>query len=451
MLHVIILAAGQGTRMKSARPKVLHPLGGQPLAAHVLATARALRPARLHLVHGHGAAAVQAALAAPDVDFVLQSEQRGTGHAVALALAQVPDEAVALVLYGDVPLLQPGTLRALLDAQALHGLALLTVTLADPAGYGRILRDAAGRVTGIVEHQDASAAQQGIAEVNTGVLAARAADLRRWLARLEPRNAQAELYLTDVIALAVAEGREAAALPAASAEEVMGVNDRVQLAQAERALMRRRAEALMRAGVTVRDPARLEVRGEADIAPDAELDINVVLEGRVEIGAGAHIGPGVLLRDARVGAGAQVLAHSVIEGADIGAGARVGPFARLRPGSVLAEGAHVGNFVELKNSQLGPNAKANHLAYVGDASVGAEVNIGAGVITCNYDGAHKHRTEIGDGAFVGSNAALVAPVKIGPRATIGAGSVITKDTPEGELTLSRAPQRTIPGWQRPRK
>jgi bifunctional UDP-N-acetylglucosamine pyrophosphorylase/glucosamine-1-phosphate N-acetyltransferase len=451
MLHVIILAAGQGKRMKSVRPKVLHEIGGQPLAAHVLAAARALRPARLHVVYGHAGEQVQVALAAPDVSFVHQPQQQGTGHAVSLALPQVPDEAVALVLYGDVPLIQPETLSGLLQQQARHGCALLSVRLCDPAGYGRILRDADGRVRGIVEHRDASEVQRAIEEVNTGVLAARAADLRRWLSHLRPHNAQAELYLTDVIALAVAEGVRVAAVEAGSVEEVMGVNDRVQLAQAERALMRRRAEALMRAGVTVRDPARLELRGEADVAMDAELDINVVLEGRVSIGAGAHIGPGVLLRDAAVGAGAQILAYSVIEGAEIGAGARIGPFARLRPGTRIAEGAHVGNFVEIKNSQLGPNAKANHLAYVGDASVGAEANIGAGVITCNYDGAHKHRTEIGDGAFVGSNAALVAPVKIGNGATIGAGSVVTKDAPEGELTLSRAPQRTLPGWKRPRK
>ena len=453
-LSVVILAAGRGKRMRSRLPKVLHPLAGRPLLAHVVEAARALGPEAVYVVHGHGGGQVRAALGGLPVTWVEQAEQLGTGHAVAQALPRIPDGHQVLVLYGDVPLLRSETLRRLLKAAEAgapgeRGLALLTAELPDPTGYGRILRDADGRVTGIVEEGDASAEQRALREVNTGVLAAPAGRLRAWLERIDNRNAQGEYYLTDVVALAVLEGVPVRAVPAEDPAEVQGVNDRLQLAALERLWQRRAAEGLMRQGVTLLDPDRLDLRGEVVCGTDVTLDVGVVLEGRVELGDGVRVGPYAVLKDVRLGEGCEVLAHSVLEGVEAGAGVRIGPFARLRPGTRLADGVRVGNFVELKAAEVGEGSKINHLSYVGDASVGRDVNIGAGTITCNYDGHRKHRTVIEDEAFIGSDTQLVAPVRVGRRATIGAGSTITKDAPPGELTLSRAPQVTRKGWRRP--
>ncbi|RMD80545.1 MAG: UDP-N-acetylglucosamine diphosphorylase/glucosamine-1-phosphate N-acetyltransferase [Gammaproteobacteria bacterium] len=435
--------------MRSRLPKVLHPLAGRPLLAHVLDTARALSPEIVLVVHGHGGEQVRRAFAQAPVAWVDQGEPLGTGHAVAQALPQVPDGHRVLVLYGDVPLLGAETLRRLLAAAGPEGVALLTAELADPSGYGRILRDGAGRVQAIVEERDASAEQRALREVNTGVLTAPAHRLRRWLARVDNRNAQGEYYLTDVVALAVLEGVPVHAVPAPDPEEVLGVNDRLQLAALERRWQRRAAERLLREGVGLLDPARFDLRGELRCGLDVVLDVGVVVEGRVELGDGVRVGPYVLLRDVRLGPGCEVLAHSVLEGVEAGPGVRIGPFARLRPGTRLAAGARVGNFVELKAAEVGEGSKINHLSYVGDATVGRAVNIGAGTITCNYDGHRKHRTVIEDEAFIGSDTQLVAPVRVGRGATIGAGSTITRDAPPGELTLSRAPQVTRQGWRRP--
>ena len=450
-LAIIVLAAGQGSRMRSARPKVLHELSGRPLLAHVLQTARALKPSRLVVVYGHGAEAVRTAFPDADLIWAHQERQLGTAHAVAQALPQIEAPDRVLILYGDVPLVRPELLESLCAALDEAVLALVTAVVDEPSGYGRILRDESGAVMGIVEHKDADEAQRAIREINTGILAVRAADLARWIERVEANNAQGEYYLTDCIRLAAAEGGRIAVVEAQSEHEVLGVNDRVQLAQAERALMARRAEALMRAGVTVIDPARLDVRGEVEAGADVVLDVNVIFEGRVKLGNGCRIGAGCVIRDSEIGAGVEVRPYSVIEGARIGADAVVGPFARIRPGTETEPHVHLGNFVEVKNSRIGAGSKVNHLSYVGDAEVGSRVNVGAGTITCNYDGAAKHRTIIGDGAFIGSNAALVAPVSIGAKATIGAGSVITKDAPADALTVARAEQRTVPGWKRPEK
>ncbi|QKT03598.1 bifunctional UDP-N-acetylglucosamine diphosphorylase/glucosamine-1-phosphate N-acetyltransferase GlmU [Ectothiorhodospiraceae bacterium 2226] len=449
-LSVVVLAAGQGTRMRSRVPKVLHTLADRPLLAHVLDTAAALQPAAIYVVHGHGAEAVRAHFATrDDVHWVLQAEQHGTGHAVAQALPAIPREHRVLVLYGDVPLVEVDTLRRLLAAEG--ALALMTATLKDPTGYGRIQRDADGRVHGIVEQKDAGPEQLAIREVNTGILAADAARLGDWLARVDNSNAQGEYYLTDVVGLAATEGVEVASAQPDSIDEILGVNDRSQLAHLERVYQRRAAERLMRAGVTLRDPARFDLRGTLEAGQDVTIDVNVIIEGRVVLGSGVSVGAHCVLKDVTIADGAQIAAHSVLDGAEVGAGARIGPFARLRPGARLAAAVHVGNFVEVKASEVGEGSKINHLSYVGDAHVGAGVNIGAGTITCNYDGANKHRTVIGDGAFIGSDTQLVAPVTVGPGATIGAGSTITRDTPADELTLSRSPQRTVKGWQRPVK
>ena len=450
-LSVVVLAAGQGTRMRSARPKVLHELSGRPLLAHVLEAARSLDPARIVVVHGHGAGEVRATFPDADLRWALQAEQLGTAHAVAQALPLLSADDRVLVLYGDVPLARPALLQALLEALEGSAIALVTATVADPAGYGRILRNGRGAVTGIVEHRDGDAAQRAIREVNTGILAARAADLARWIDRVGAGNAQGEYYLTDCIALAAGEGGAIVAVRAENEHEVLGVNDRVQLAEAERTLMARRADELMRAGVTVLDPARLDVRGVVEAESDVVLDINVILEGSVRLGRGCRIGAGCVIADSEIGEGVEVRPYCVIEGARIGAGSRIGPFARIRSGTETADSVHLGNFVEIKNAIIGAGAKINHLSYVGDADVGARTNIGAGTITCNYDGANKHRTRIGDDAFIGSNAALVAPVTVGANATIGAGSVITKDAPADELTLTRVEQRTLRGWKRPEK
>ncbi|MCC5795160.1 MAG: bifunctional UDP-N-acetylglucosamine diphosphorylase/glucosamine-1-phosphate N-acetyltransferase GlmU [Chromatiales bacterium] len=450
-LRTIILAAGQGTRMRSALPKVLHPLAGRPLLAHVLDTAAALEPDGVLVVHGHGGEQVKAAFAGRPIDWVLQAEQRGTGHAVQQALPKVSAGDIVLVLCGDVPLVRPETLRPLVEAAGHHGLALLTTRVANPAGYGRIIRGIDGAVTAIVEHADASTAQRAIDEINTGLLACEAGRLGTWLGQLDTDNAQGELYLTDIVELAVADGVQVAAIEAPDPDEVMGINDKLHLATAEAVLRRRVAAELMRAGVTLADPERIDVRGRLRCGRDVRIEPDVIFEGEVELGDDVVIGPFTLVRDARIAAGTHVQSHSVIEQAEIGERCEIGPFARIRPGVEMDEGAKVGNFVEIKKSVIGPGSKVNHLSYVGDATIGAKVNVGAGTITCNYDGANKHRTVIGDGAFIGSGVELVAPVEIGAGATIGAGSTISKAAPAGELTVARARQATISGWKRPTK
>jgi bifunctional UDP-N-acetylglucosamine pyrophosphorylase/glucosamine-1-phosphate N-acetyltransferase len=450
-LSVVILAAGQGKRMKSELPKVLQPLAGRPLLAHVVATARALGPEAIHVVHGHGAGEVRAAIAGGDIHWALQAEQKGTGHAVAQAMPRVPDGHTVLVLYGDVPLIRGETLRDLVARAGPDSLALLSARLPDPAGYGRVVRDAAGRVTRIVEERDAGPAERAIAEINTGVLATPAARLRGWLSQLKADNAQGEYYLTDCIGAAVRDGCVVEAVVAASPAEVLGVNDKIQLAEAEAAHRAERAAALMRAGVTVIDPARLDVRGEVACGRDVVLDVNVILEGKVRLGDRVKVGANCVLRDCEIGDDSVVQFNSLVESSVAGRHCVIGPFARLRPGNRLADGAHVGNFVEMKNSALGAGSKANHLTYLGDSTVGAQVNVGAGTVTCNYDGANKHRTTIGDGAFIGSGTMLVAPVSVGEGATIGAGSTITKPAPAGKLTVERSRQVTVAGWKRPEK
>ncbi len=449
-LDIIILAAGQGTRMRSALPKVLHPVAGKAMLVHVIDTARKLAPERIHVVIGHGADAVREQLAADDLNFVLQAEQLGTGHAVAQALPFLSAER-ALVLYGDVPLIDALTLERLLAQAAADQLALLTVELDDPTGYGRIVRNQQGDVQAIVEQKDASPEQRAIREGNTGILMLPVAHLAGWMSRLSNTNAQREYYLTDVIAMAVADGLSIATSQPDNSMEVMGANDRRQLATLERHYQQRAAEQFMLQGVTLIDPARFDVRGQVTVGRDVVIDINVILEGNVVIEDGVKIESNCLIKNSILRTGATVKANSHLEGAEVGEGADCGPFARLRPGTVLKAGAHVGNFVELKNTLMGEGAKAGHLAYLGDAEIGAASNIGAGTITCNYDGANKHRTFIGDDAFIGTNNSLVAPVVIGDGATTAAGSVITSAVPESALAVGRARQRNIDGWVRPTK
>jgi bifunctional UDP-N-acetylglucosamine pyrophosphorylase / glucosamine-1-phosphate N-acetyltransferase len=450
-LSVVILAAGQGKRMNSDLPKVLQPLAGRPLLRHVVETARRLQPAGLHVVYGHGGARVRAEFAADSLHWALQAEQKGTGHAVMQTMPAIPDDHLVLVLYGDVPLLQADSLRALIALAGERELALLTVQLADPTGYGRVLRDARGRVKSIVEQKDASDAQLRVREGNTGVMAVPAGRLRGWLRRLRSDNAQGEYYLTDIVAMAVKERVAVRPLIAATEAEVLGVNDKLQLAQLESALRRQRAQDAMRAGATLVDPARFDQRGELELGRDVFIDANVLFEGRVVLGDRVRVGPGCVLRDVTVGADTHIAAHCVMEQAQIGTGCSIGPFARLRPGAQLAADVHIGNYVEVKNSVVGKGSKANHLTYLGDATIGAGVNVGAGSICCNYDGANKSRTVIEDGAFIGSGTMLVAPVTVGAQATTGAGSTITRDAPPGKLTLARSRQVTIEGWQRPVK
>ena len=449
-LDIVILAAGQGTRMRSALPKVLHPVAGKPMLGHVIDTARKLAPRKIHVVIGHGAELVRERLTADDINFVLQSEQLGTGHAVAQALPALQAEKV-LILYGDVPLTQVETLTRLLEQANDSQLGLLTVNLADPAGYGRIVRNAAGVVQAIVEHKDASDAQRAIREGNTGILAVPGKRLGDWLGRLSNSNAQGEYYLTDVIAMAVADGLVVATETAQDEMEVLGANDRIQLAQLERHYQQRAARQLMAQGVTLLDPARFDLRGEASVGRDVLIDVNVILEGKVLIEDGVSIGPNCVIKDSILRRGAIVKANSHLEGAEVGEGADCGPFARLRPGARLGAKAHVGNFVELKNAVLGDGAKAGHLSYLGDAEIGARTNIGAGTITCNYDGANKHRTVMGEDVFIGSNSSIVAPVTLGNGATTGAGSTVTQDVPAAALAVGRAKQRNIEGWKRPQK
>jgi bifunctional UDP-N-acetylglucosamine pyrophosphorylase/glucosamine-1-phosphate N-acetyltransferase len=449
-LSIVVLAAGQGTRMRSSLPKVLHPVAGRPMLAHVLETARALNPAGIHVVYGHGGEHVREALDSEDLAWVEQAEQLGTGHALMQALPAIPDHYLVLVLCGDVPLVRAASLRPLIE-RAEAGLALLTITLDEPGGYGRVVRDDQGRVVRVVEQKDATPEELAIPEINTGVLCATAGRFRHWLDAPGNDNAQGEYYLTDTIALAVADGLPVATASTTDPMEVQGVNNRQHLALVERACQRRLAEALMAQGVTLADPARFDVRGSLECGPDTVIDVGCVFEGTVRLADNVSIGAHCVLRNASLGPGTHVEPHSVIDGADIGADCNVGPFARIRPGTRLDAGARVGNFVETKNAQVGEGSKINHLSYVGDAEVGRDVNIGAGTITCNYDGANKHRTVIGDGAFIGSDTQLVAPVKVGKGATIGAGSTIVADTPDEQLTLSRSRQQSVPDWERPTK
>lgn len=450
-LHVVILAAGQGTRMRSALPKVLHPVAGKPMLGHAIDCARALAPQKIHVVIGHGAELVRERLDAEDINWVLQAEQLGTGHAVAQALPQIEAAEQILVLYGDVPLLRVETLQALSAQAGTEALGLLTVEMADPTGYGRIVRNAAGQVQAIVEQKDASAEQLQICEGNTGIMALPGRYAADWLTSLSNDNTQGEYYLTDVVALAVSQQVPVQVAQPEDEDEVMGANNRQQLAVLERVYQRRQAERLMVQGVTLLDPARLDVRGDIQVGRDILIDINVVLEGRVVIEDNVEIGPNCVLKDCVIGAGSVIKAFSHLEGAEVGPHCDVGPYARLRPGTRLAAKAKIGNFVETKKAEIGAGAKINHLSYVGDAEVGAGANIGAGTITCNYDGVNKFKTRIGEGAFIGSNTALVAPVSIGDGATTGAGSTITQDVPAGDLGVGRAKQRNIGGWKRPQK
>jgi bifunctional UDP-N-acetylglucosamine pyrophosphorylase/glucosamine-1-phosphate N-acetyltransferase len=438
--------------MHSALPKVLQPLAGRPLLEHVLATARSVSPAAIHVVHGHGGDQVRAAFQAQaDLQWAHQAEQLGTGHAVMQAIPKIPDDHTVLVLCGDVPLAGADVVQKLVAESANGDLALLTAIVQNPTGYGRVLRSSRGDVQRIVEHKDASDSEQRVTEINTGLMAFNAGALRRALSKLTNTNSQREYYLTDVIELAIADGKRVRGIVAESAPDVLGINDRAQLAAAERTLQRRIAADLMSRGVTLADPERLDVRGEVAVGRDVFIDVGVVLQGKVTLGDRAHIGPYAVITDSTLGNGTHVHPFTVMNNLAAGDDCEIGPFARLRPGAVLSGHVKVGNFVEVKNSTIAPHSKVNHLTYVGDATVGADVNIGAGTITCNYDGANKHRTVIGDKVFIGSGAMLVAPLEIGAGATIGAGSTITKDAPPGELTLARSKQVTIPGWQRPKK
>ncbi|CCH14207.1 MULTISPECIES: bifunctional UDP-N-acetylglucosamine diphosphorylase/glucosamine-1-phosphate N-acetyltransferase GlmU [Stenotrophomonas] len=449
-LHVIILAAGAGKRMRSVLPKVLQPIAGQPMLAHVIDAARELQPAAIHVVYGHGGEAVRQQFAdQPDLQWAEQAQQLGTGHAVAQAMPQVPDAVQVLVLYGDVPLIRAQTLRDLLAQPGR--LAVLVAEVDDPTGYGRVLRDAEGKVGAIVEQKDATDDQLRVRTINTGIIAAESTALRRWLSQLSNRNAQGEYYLTDVFAFAAHEYTPAEMALVADAQEAEGANDPWQLSQLERAWQHRAVRALCAQGARVRDPARLDIRGTVTVGSDVLIDVDVVLEGNIVLGDGVTIGPFNRLKDVTLGPGTEVRAHCDLEGVVTEGAALVGPFARLRPGTVLADGVHVGNFVETKKVTLGVGSKANHLTYLGDAVIGSKVNIGAGTITCNYDGVNKSTTTIGDNAFIGSNSSLVAPLTIGEGATIAAGSVITRTAPDGKLTLARARQETIDGWKRPVK
>ncbi|MFM2108317.1 MAG: UDP-N-acetylglucosamine diphosphorylase/glucosamine-phosphate N-acetyltransferase [Pseudomonadota bacterium] len=449
-MNVVILAAGMGKRMQSDLPKVLHPLAGKPLLSHVISTAKALNPSRICVVYGHGGDLVPSQLAAEDVRFVLQSPQLGTGHAVMQASDALDDAAPTLVLYGDVPLTTANTLQTLVDKAGKERLAVLTVDLEDPTGYGRIVREN-NRIVRIVEQKDASDSERAIREVNTGILVAPTRALKSWLSKLSNNNAQQEYYLTDIIAMAVKEGTPVESAQPAQVWETLGVNSKVQLAELERIYQRAIAHALLEQGVTLADPNRIDVRGELHCGRDVSIDVGCVFEGEVVLGDGVVIGANCVIRDAKIHSGTMIKPFSHIDGTRIGSDAQIGPYARLRPGTVLGDDVHVGNFVEIKNSQFDAHSKANHLAYVGDATVGARVNIGAGTITCNYDGANKHRTVIEDDAFIGSDTQLVAPVTVGKGATIGAGTTLTKDAPPDSLTVSRAKQTSIASWQRPVK
>jgi len=453
-LHVVILAAGQGKRMHSSLPKVLQPLAGKSLLGHVLDCARSLDPKRITVVHGHAAETVRAHFQDERIDWVLQDPPQGTGDAVKQVFLQASHdskEEIILVLYGDVPLLQKETLHPLITLAKSGALALLTQTIQDPKGYGRIVRTSKGRIRTIVEEKDASDEERQIREVNTGILSAPAARLKDWVFKLNNNNKQSEYYLTDVVSMAFQEGREVQSVSPIYEWEAQGVNDQYQLSQLERQWQLHLARQLLIQGVAVADPNRIDIRGNLRAETDVRIDVGCVFEGEVYLQQGAQVGPYCVIRNSEIGRNSQIKAFSHIELAKLGSNNQIGPYARIRPGSVTAEGVHIGNFVEIKNTEMGSSSKANHLAYVGDAKVGSDVNIGAGVITCNYDGANKHRTIIEDGAFIGSDSQLVAPVTIGKGATIAAGTTVVSDAPVGQLTLSRAPQRSIAGWKRPIK
>jgi len=450
-LSVVILAAGQGKRMNSELPKVLQPLAGRPLLQHVISAARGLNPDNIYVVYGHGGAQVQAALAHENVEWILQAEQLGTGHAVMQAMCVIPDDHTVLVLYGDVPLIRSGTLQKLVAAAGEGALAMLTVNLEDATGYGRIVRDSQGAVSAIIEHKDATPEQLQIHEVNSGLMAAAAGPLREWLLGLGRNNTQREYFLTDVVAGAVRADTRVDAILAANPTEVAGVNDKIQLAQAEAGHRRERAEELMLAGATLADPTRIDIRGDVQVGRDVFIDVNTVFIGNVQLAAGVKVGPNCVIADSKVGEGTEIFANSMIDHAIVAERCRIGPFARLRPGTVMHREVHIGNFVEVKNTEIGAGSKANHLTYLGDSRVGTGVNVGAGSITCNYDGANKWPTLIEDNAFIGSGSMLVAPVRIGVGATIGAGSTITASTPDNKLTLERSKQITIDAWTRPAK
>ncbi|GAA4360501.1 bifunctional UDP-N-acetylglucosamine diphosphorylase/glucosamine-1-phosphate N-acetyltransferase GlmU [Kangiella marina] len=454
-LSVVILAAGKGTRMRSNLPKVLHPIAGRSMVEHVINTANSLQPKQIIVVAGHGIHQVEKKLENTNITIVEQAEQLGTGHAVDQALPIISDDDQVLVLYGDVPLIQSSTLKDLIQAQPSAGIGLLTVKLDNPSGYGRIIRNSQNEVTEIVEQKDANDEQLKVTEVNTGILCANAAALKQWLSNIDNNNAQGEYYLTDCIAMAADKTQNddagVIACHPTSEMEVEGVNSRVQLAQLERRYQEARAQELLEQGVTLLDPARLDVRGELNCANDVLIDVNVIIEGKVTIESGATIGANVILKDCVIGRDSQIKPNTMIESAEIGAACQVGPFARIRPGTRLEDEAFIGNFVETKKATLGKGSKASHLTYLGDAEIGQGVNVGAGVITCNYDGANKFVTRIEDGAFIGSDCQLVAPVTIGQNATVGAGTTVTKDVPANELSISRVPQKNIEGWQRPVK
>ncbi|WP_137224148.1 bifunctional UDP-N-acetylglucosamine diphosphorylase/glucosamine-1-phosphate N-acetyltransferase GlmU [Shewanella sp. MEBiC00475] len=449
-LNVVILAAGKGTRMRSDLPKVLHPIAHKSMVQHVIDTANSLGSQAIQLVYGYGADKLQTALGEQPLNWVLQAEQLGTGHAVAQANPNINDDDTVLILYGDVPLIQQSTLKELLAVRPANGLAVLTVNLPNPTGYGRIVREQ-GRVVGIIEQKDANDEQLAINEVNTGIMAVPGKQLKEWLNRLSNNNAQGEYYLTDIIAMANADGVEITTSQPQSNIEVEGANNRVQLAQLERAYQILQAEKLMLDGANLRDPARIDIRGDVTVGMDVMIDVNVIFQGKVTLGNNVIIGAGAILIDCDIADNAEIKPYTIVEGAKLGQAASAGPFARLRPGAELKEDAHIGNFVEIKKSVLGKGSKAGHLAYLGDAVIGAGVNIGAGTITCNYDGANKFITTIEDGVFVGSDTQLIAPVTIGKNATLGAGSTITKDVAENELVITRVKQRHITGWQRPVK
>lgn len=449
-MSVVILAAGKGTRMYSDLPKVLHPLAGKPMVQHVIDAAMKLGAQNVHLVYGHGGELLKKTLTDPALNWVLQAEQLGTGHAMQQAAPHFADDEDILMLYGDVPLISVDTLQRLLAAKPQGGIGLLTVKLDNPSGYGRIVREN-GNVVGIVEHKDASDAQREINEINTGILVANGRDLKRWLSLLNNNNAQGEFYITDIIALAHADGKKIAAVHPTRLSEVEGVNNRLQLVTLERVYQSEQAEKLLLAGVMLLDPARFDLRGELTHGRDITIDTNVIIEGNVTLGDRVRIGTGCVLKNCVIGDDSEISPYTVLEDSHLDAGCTVGPFARLRPGTELAEGAHVGNFVEIKKSRLGKGSKAGHLSYLGDAEIGSGVNIGAGTITCNYDGANKFKTIIGDDVFVGSDTQLVAPVTVANGATIAAGTTVTRDIAENELVLSRIKQIHIQGWQRPVK